>query len=171
MLHRAIIIVFALFLGATPAIAQLNTGGSWYLTTVGAVSLNSASPYAVTKEVAKHKEAFVNYDGKNYQFAMFEGDEYAIFTSKRGKDKAYQILISNDEFTLLCEHYVAKNCDCFEGLHITGPKDEMPSRIRKLLPFSLKVNLVDEINIYRESKLEEDDFEEVCDIIEYLSIP
>ncbi len=136
---------------------------------MGAVSQYYESPYAVPKEVAKLEETFVSVEGKNYKIAIVEGYEFAVFTNKHGKYEAFQILMSNNEFTLLCEHFVAVDCDCFEGLYIAGNQDKMPIRVRELFPFSLKANLVDKINMYTDNNLETDDFEDVCKIVEYLN--
>jgi hypothetical protein len=171
ILYRAPVLAFTFLLSVISVKAQLNTGGPLFLTTTGAISQSYKSPYAVTKEVAKLEETFVIVEGKSYKIAVVEGYEFAVFTNKHGKYKAFQILISNKEFTLLCEHYVAVDCDCFEGLYIAGNQNTMPLRVRELFPFSLKANLVDKINMYTDNNLETYDFEDVCKIVEYLNTP
>lgn len=153
----------------SPVEAQLNTGGAPYLTTVAAASSLESSPYAVPKKVAQLDDSlFADAPNKKYDSAIYQGYEYAVYTNKRGKHKAFQILISNDDFTLLCQHYAEKDCDCREGLSIAGINDEKPSTVRQLLPFSLKTNLVEVLNKYGKTNLDAENFDEVCDIIEYL---
>lgn len=135
----------------------------------GAISYSSDSPYAVPKKVAKLDDSlFTAIEGKHYESINIGSQEFAIYTNKRGNRKAFQILYSGDQFTLFCQHYVERDCDCFEGLAMAGNEDEKPIIIRELWPFSLKVNLVDRLNEYYTDKLDADDFNKVCDILTWL---
>ncbi|MGB6036796.1 MAG: hypothetical protein WBG42_11055 [Cryomorphaceae bacterium] len=162
------IIICGLLLG-TVAKGQLNTASPLYLSYAAAsVSYGSERPYTIPKKVATNETAFRNSDNVSYTTAFYLDAEFAVFKNKRNKHTAYQIILVERDFTLLCEHYAAAACDCREGLHIFAEGMEEPLRIRRIWPFSLKTNLVDGIDAKSEIKLATENFETVCEILEYL---
>lgn len=162
------IVILSLMAGTT-AMAQLNTASPYYLSLVaGAVSSGDDSPYAIPKKVAADESLFRNSENPNYKSAEYKNAEFAVFENKINKHHAFQILLIKPKYTLLCEHYVEESCDCFEGLHILKEESTEPLRVRKIWPFSLKANLVDEIEAVSENEFRELHFETVCEILEFL---
>ncbi|MEM9053588.1 MAG: hypothetical protein AAGC47_16155 [Bacteroidota bacterium] len=164
---RLFLLLPFLILLSPSTLAQLNTASPHYLGTVAALS-SEKSPYTVTKEVAKGVETFDKGSNNNYMLVHSYGKDFALFENPKGKKDAFQVLVKKAEFELLCEHYVEENCDCFEGLHIYDSTLEKPLLVRRILTFSLKSNLVDEINLRTETEIVADDFNDVCEILEFL---
>ena len=151
---------------------QLNTASPLYLSYVAAsVSYGDESPYAIPKKVAANEALFRKSENPNYKYASYRDVEFAVFKLKRNKHHAYQILSVQPCFTLLCEHYVEEICDCFEGLHVLIEDSAEPLRVRRIWPFSLKANLLDDIEAVSDNDLQEENFETVCEILEFLNKP
>jgi hypothetical protein len=147
---------------------QLNTGSPLYLGIVGAVSSSKVSPYEITKSIAQETISY-EYDTDHKYMTVEENNlKFAVFRNSKGKKTAYQILIINSEFSVFCEHYVEKLCNCSEGLHVFSKDMEEPIRVRKLLPFSLIANLIDEINFNSDLELQPQEFEDVCEVLNYV---
>lgn len=148
---------------------QLNTASPLYLSYLaGSVSYGEESPYSIPKKVAAEEDSFRQSENPNYKSARYRDAEFAVFKNNRDKHRAYQIISIQPNFTLLCEHYVEEICDCFEGLHILAENSSKPLRVRSIWPFSLKANLVDEIEAISDNALPEENFETVCEILEFL---
>ncbi len=147
---------------------QLNTGSPLYLGVAGAVSSNKVSPYKITKSIAQETTSY-EYDTDHKYMTVEENNlKFAVFRNSKGKKTAYQILIINSELIVFCEHFVEKLCDCAEGLHVFSKDMGKPIRVRKLLPFSLKANLIYEINANSGFELQPQDFEDVCEVLNYV---
>lgn len=165
------LIAMSLLVG-TATMGQLNTANPLYLSLLaGSISYGDESPYAIPKKVVADKNLFRASENIHYKTANYLDAKFAVFQNNRGKRRAYQILSVHSTFTLLCEHYVKETCDCFEGLHILAEGSAEPSRIRSIWPFSLKLNLVDAVEANSGIKLEEETFESVCAILEFLGRP
>jgi hypothetical protein len=148
------------------SVAQLNTAGPTYLATIAA-STSSVSPYSVTKDIARKADKENLTFKTGYALLRENNKSYAVFENKKSPKRAFQIIAETDDFSILCEHYAEEACDCFEGLHIYDLDMEFPVRVRRLLPFSLKINLIDEINMRSESQIATEDFGSVCEILEF----
>jgi hypothetical protein len=138
-----------------------------FVLTAGASSAQN-SDYSYLKKIALKADEFSFSKDHRFKYVEIDSSGFAVFKVGPNRNKAFQILLSMDSVFILCEHYVIENCDCREGLFIIGKEELLPVRVRKLLPFSLKSNLIDSMGLRGVTAMKANHFEGVCEILEYL---
>jgi hypothetical protein len=96
-------------------------------------------------------------------------DNLVVFRNRNGSYKNYKLLALTPEFLILCSRLHRDKCACKEDLYVYSVDYLKPRLVRKIFTFSLKVNLIDQINELSNDSLSYDDFDTTCDIINYMN--
>jgi len=107
-------------------------------------------------------DSIYSKDGRN----VFQiSNELIVHRRSGGTYKLYRLLASNSDLYVLCARLEKGECDCKEDLYVYSIKSNKPILVRKLFPFSLKVNLIDRINEFSEESLSFEEYNTTCDVI------
>jgi hypothetical protein len=95
-------------------------------------------------------------------------DDFVVNRNRNGTYKMYKLLAVAPEFLILCSRLHKDECSCKEDLYVYSEHNDKPKLVRKIFTFSLKVNLIDQINNYSNDSISYDAFDTTCDIINYI---
>ncbi|TVR41745.1 MAG: hypothetical protein EA392_01020 [Cryomorphaceae bacterium] len=93
---------------------------------------------------------------------------FKAFERKHAAPRIFQVLAEGEGYVLLCLSAVEHPCDCKGDLYIYTAKRNRPYVVERPLLFSMRKSLVREINEWGEYALDEEQFHNYCEVMEWL---
>lgn len=93
---------------------------------------------------------------------------FKAFERKHAAPRIFQVLAEGDGYLLLCISAVEHPCDCKGDLYIYTAKRKRPYAVERPLLFSMRKSLVREINEWGDYELDEEQFDNYCEVMEWL---